>query len=221
MLAVASRQTPHSPMLRLTIPPTSCLSCCRASWNGGKPSSWSAVWSCSACLPHWLQLSASCSLPYPVMLLGYLLPLSLPCPDEHLAVWLRLLHLHPGPGSREISHYFCDLSPVEGLFCGLMGAISGAVDCDLLCLHPDNCAANTFRPREAERLLYFFLPPQCAQGVLWPCCSERPSLSSTLITPMVNPVIYSLKNQEVKWALQRLWGQLIPGQLLTSSLNLA
>lgn len=51
------------------------------------------------------------------------------------------------------------------------------------------------------------------------------SVLYTVLTPIVNPIIYSLKNQEGKGALQRLWAKLIPGQnplrgtgqLLTSS----
>ncbi|XP_032349760.1 olfactory receptor 11A1 [Camelus ferus] len=162
-------------------------------------------------------------------------------------------HLPLFPGSREIDHYFCDFAPVVGLFCGdvrvMWGAgvsISGFLTLAPFLLIVTSYAfiLRTVLPvpsgRGKQKAFSTCFSHLSAVGVFYgtlivvyvaptdhmaPFLRKAFSVLYTVFTPMVNPIIYSLKNQEVKGALLRLWGQLIPGhtpqrgirQLLTSS----
>uniref|UniRef100_A0A8C6RLK3 Olfactory receptor family 11 subfamily M member 3 n=1 Tax=Nannospalax galili TaxID=1026970 RepID=A0A8C6RLK3_NANGA len=132
------------------------------------------------------------------------------------------------PGSRVIDHYFCDFAPVVGLFCGNVWVMLPytyplLANCDILCLHPEDCAENTFRPWEKEglstcsthlsvvgvfygTLIVVYVAATDHMPVL---LGKTLSVLYTVVTPMVNPIIYSLKNQEIKGALHRLWRQLL------------
>lgn len=149
------------------------------------------------------------------------------------------------PGSREIDHYFCDFAPVVGLFCGDVGVLWGAgvsisgfltVAPFLLIVTSYAFILRTVLRIPAGRgrqkafstcsshlsvvgvfygtLIVVYVAPTDHMA---PLLRKAFSVLYTVFTPMVNPIIYSLKNQEVKGALHRLWRQLIPGQLLTSS----
>ncbi|XP_016056515.1 PREDICTED: olfactory receptor 11A1-like [Miniopterus natalensis] len=149
------------------------------------------------------------------------------------------------PGSREIDHYFCDFAPVVGLFCGDVGVMWGAgvSISGFLTLAPFLFIVTSYAfilrtvlriPSGGGRQKAF---STCSShlsvvGVFYgtlvvvyvaptdhmaPLLRKAFSVLYTVFTPMANPIIYSLKNQEVKRALHRLWGQLLPGQLLTSS----
>jgi olfactory receptor len=141
------------------------------------------------------------------------------------------------PGSREIDHYFCDFSPVVGLFCGnvrvMWGAgvsISGFLTVAPFLLivtsyafilravlqipsgHGRQKAFSTCSSHLSVvgvfygTLIVVYVAPT---SHMVPLFQKAFSVLYTVLTPMVNPIIYSLKNQEVKGALHRLWGQLI------------
>ncbi|ELV10890.1 olfactory receptor 11A1 [Tupaia chinensis] len=141
------------------------------------------------------------------------------------------------PGSKEIDHYFCDFAPVVGLFCGDVGIMWGAgvSISGLLTLAPFLLIVASYAfilrtvlqiPSGQGRQKAF---STCSShlsvvGVFYgtliavyvaptdhiaPLLRKSFSVLYTVLTPMINPIIYSLKNQEVKGALHRLWGQLI------------
>nr|XP_008537282.1 PREDICTED: olfactory receptor 11A1-like [Equus przewalskii] len=157
------------------------------------------------------------------------------------------------PGSREIDRYFCDFAPVTGLFCGDVAAMWGAgvsisgfltVVPFLLIVasyafilrtvpqipsgHGREKAFSTCSSHlSVVGVFYGTLIVVCVAPTdhMPPLLRKAFSVFYTVFTPMVNPIIYSLKNQQVNGALHRLWGKLIPrhtppremGQLLTSS----
>ncbi|KFO33446.1 olfactory receptor 11A1 [Fukomys damarensis] len=161
------------------------------------------------------------------------------------------------PGSREIDHYFCDFAPVVELFCGDVRVMWGAgvSISSFLTLAPFLLIVTSYAfilravlqiPSGHGRqkafstcsshlsvvgvfygtLIVIYVAPTDHMA---PLLRKAFSVLYTVVTPMVNPIIYSLKNQEVKGALHRLWGQLIlghaplkgMGQLVTSASVLA
>ncbi|XP_003405472.1 olfactory receptor 11A1-like [Loxodonta africana] len=156
------------------------------------------------------------------------------------------------PGIREIDHYFCDFAPVVGLFCGNGQVMWGAGVCisGFLTLAPFLLivASYTLILRAVLQILSGYGRQKafstCSShlrvvGVFYgtlivvyvaptdhmaPLIQKAVSVLYTVLTPMVNPIFYSLKSEEVKWALHRLWRQLMSGctplrqtgQLLTS-----
>ncbi|KAF0885129.1 O11A1 protein, partial [Crocuta crocuta] len=139
------------------------------------------------------------------------------------------------PGSREIDHYFCDFAPVVGLFCGdvriMWGAgvsISGFLTLVPFLLivasyafilrtvlqipsgHGRQKAFSTCSSHLSVVGVYYgtlivvYVAPTDHMA---PMLRKAFSVLYTVFTPMVNPIIYSLKNQEVKGALHRFWGQ--------------
>ncbi|XP_008568912.1 PREDICTED: olfactory receptor 11A1-like [Galeopterus variegatus] len=143
------------------------------------------------------------------------------------------------PGSREINHYFCDFAPVVELFCGDVGVMWGAGVSISACLTLAPflliMASYTFILRAVLQipsshgrqkafctcsshlsmvgmfygtLIVVYVAPTDHMA---PLLRKAFSVLYTVLTPMVNPIIYSLKNQEVRRALQRLWGKFIPG----------
>ncbi|XP_008139122.2 olfactory receptor 11A1-like [Eptesicus fuscus] len=153
------------------------------------------------------------------------------------------------PGLREIDHYFCDFAPVVGLFCGDTGLMWGAgvSISGFLTLAPFVLIVTSYAfilrtvlqiPSGRGRhkafstcsshlsvvgvfygtLIVVYVAPTDHMA---PLLRKAFSVLYTVFTPMANPIIYSLKNQEVKGALHRLWRQLIRGQLSTSSWILA
>ncbi|XP_003476113.1 olfactory receptor 11A1-like [Cavia porcellus] len=143
------------------------------------------------------------------------------------------------PGSREIDHYFCDFAPVVDLFCGdariMWGtgiSISGFLTLAPFLLivtsyafilravlkipsgHGRQKAFSTCSSHLSVvgvfygTLIVVYVAPT---DHMVPQLQKTFSLLYTVLTPMVNPIIYSLKNQEVKGVLCRLWGQVILG----------
>ncbi|XP_006902564.1 PREDICTED: uncharacterized protein LOC102862420 [Elephantulus edwardii] len=157
------------------------------------------------------------------------------------------------PGIKEINHYFCDFAPVVGLFCGDVNIMWGAgvSISGFLTLAPFLLivASYTLILRTVLRI-----PSSHGRQKAFSTCSSHLSVVGvfygtlivvyvaptdhmpallrkafsvlyTVLTPMINPIIYSLKNQEVKWVLHKLWRQFISdctplrgtGRQLTSS----
>ncbi|ELV13092.1 Olfactory receptor 10A4 [Tupaia chinensis] len=105
----------------------------------------------------------------------------------------------PFCGPNRVNHFFCDSPPVIALVCAdtsLMPSAEGKRKAFSTCsshllvvsLFYSTAILTYFRPRsnnspESKKLL---------------------SLSYTVVTPMLNPIIYSLRNNEVKAALRRV-----------------
>ncbi|XP_027805517.2 olfactory receptor 11A1-like [Marmota flaviventris] len=146
------------------------------------------------------------------------------------------------PGIREIDHYFCDFAPVVGLFCGDVGVMweAGVSISGFLTVTPFLLIVTSYA---FILRVVLQIPPGPGRQKAFSTCSSHLSVVGvfygtlivvyvaptdhmapwlrkaftilyTVFTPMVNPIIYSLKNQEVKGALRQLWGQLILGHAL-------
>ncbi|XP_055439462.1 olfactory receptor 10S1 [Bubalus kerabau] len=147
----------------------------------------------------------------------------------HTCLTFRLLYCGP----RHIAYFFCDIPPVLKLACAdtainelVMLANIGIVAAGCLILIVISyvfIAAAVLRIRTAEGrkrafstctshlmvVLLYYLPPVCIY--LQPRSSGAavgtPAVFYTIVTPMLNPFIYTLRNTEVKQALRRLLGQ--------------
>ncbi|XP_004711546.1 olfactory receptor 11A1-like [Echinops telfairi] len=143
------------------------------------------------------------------------------------------------PGIREINHYFCDFAPVVGLFCGDVGVMwgTGVSISGFLTLAPFLFIVASYAlilravlripsGRGRQKAFSTCSSHLSVVGVFYvtlivvyvaptdhmpPLLRKAFSVLYTVLTPMANPIIYSLKNQEVKGALHRLWRQLAPG----------
>uniref|UniRef100_A0A8C8RE18 Olfactory receptor n=1 Tax=Pelusios castaneus TaxID=367368 RepID=A0A8C8RE18_9SAUR len=136
--------------------------------------------------------------------------------------------------SRQLNHFLCDVPPVLRLACGntrlhqtvlfSVGVAVLAVPFLLICLSYTLIVATVLRIRSAEGRRRAF--HTCSSHLLvvllqYGCCGLvylRPRTSAaededrqialiyTFVTPLLNPLIYSLRNKDVKQALTRaLW----------------
>uniref|UniRef100_A0A8D0L3Y1 G-protein coupled receptors family 1 profile domain-containing protein n=1 Tax=Sphenodon punctatus TaxID=8508 RepID=A0A8D0L3Y1_SPHPU len=137
----------------------------------------------------------------------------------------------PFCGPNRINHFFCEVPAVQQLACANTAsahAVVFIVDV-LILLSPFTFILGSYllivgtvlcmRSAESRQrafstctshltavtffysaAIYTYMRPQHS---LWPTMDKTVSVSYTIITPMLNPLIYSLRNKEVKGALAR------------------
>ncbi|XP_015281451.1 PREDICTED: olfactory receptor 1F1-like [Gekko japonicus] len=134
--------------------------------------------------------------------------------------------------SREIRHFFCDVNPLIGLSCSdttpikMVVMTEGVLDilgpCTLIVVSYGHIFLTVMKiPSSSGKLKAF---STCGSHLavvilfygtlIWVYllpASENKTMASlmyTVVTPMLNPFIYSLRNNEMKGALRRLFGRM-------------
>ncbi|XP_053450802.1 olfactory receptor 4S2-like [Nycticebus coucang] len=148
----------------------------------------------------------------------------------HSFVQTLLTFQLPFCSAQAIDHYFCDVHPLLKLACAdtslvnmLVVANSGLISlgCFLIILASYTVILFSLRKRSAESrskalstcgshltvVTFFFVP--CVFIYLRPSTTfpldKVVSVFYTTITPMLNPLIYTLRNENVKTAMKRQW----------------
>ncbi|KAM5246014.1 olfactory receptor 10S1-like [Ctenodactylus gundi] len=147
----------------------------------------------------------------------------------HSATHTSLTFRLPYCGPRRVAYFFCDIPPVLKLACAdtainelamLVNIGVVAAGCLVLIVASYACiTAAVLRIRTARGrqrafstctahltvVLLYYLPPVCIY--LQPGSSDAgagaPAVFYTIVTPMLNPFVYTLRNKEVKRALRR------------------
>ncbi|XP_029813582.1 olfactory receptor 4S2 [Suricata suricatta] len=152
----------------------------------------------------------------------------------HSIVQVALVVQLPFCGPNEIDHYFCDVHPVLKLACTdtyvvgvVVTANSGtiALGSFVILIISYTIILMSLRKHSAESrrkalstcgshiavVIIFFGP--CTFMYMRPDTTfsedKMVAVFYTIITPMLNPLIYTLRNAEVKNAMKRLWGRKI------------
>ncbi|XP_044518264.1 olfactory receptor 4S2-like [Gracilinanus agilis] len=155
----------------------------------------------------------------------------------HSFVQTLLTFQLPYCSARVIDHYFCDVHPVLKLACAdtslvnlLVVANSGLISlgCFLILLTSYMVILLSLRKHSSESrrkalstcgshltvVTFFFVP--CIFIYLRPSTTfpldKAVSVFYTTITPMLNPLIYTLRNEDVKNAVKRLWRHRVLGE---------
>ncbi|XP_068953561.1 olfactory receptor 4S2-like [Petaurus breviceps papuanus] len=155
----------------------------------------------------------------------------------HSFVQTLLTFQLPFCSAQVIDHYFCDVHPVLKLACAdtslvnlLVVANSGLISlgCFLILLASYTVILLSLRKHSAESrrralstcgshltvVTFFFVP--CIFIYLRPSTTfpldKAVSVFYTTITPMLNPLIYTLRNEDVKNAMKRLWSHKVLGE---------
>ncbi|KAM7150922.1 olfactory receptor 4E2-like [Macrochelys suwanniensis] len=150
----------------------------------------------------------------------------------HSLVQTLLAATLPYCGPNHIDHYFCDVAPLLGLACtdtslveilvvSNTGVISLGCFLVLLVSYGVILAALRCRSTESRRKALSTCTAHLMVVAIFfgPCIFiyTRPfstipadkvvSLLATVVTPVLNPLIYTLRNAEMKGAMRRLWGR--------------
>ncbi|XP_007526441.2 olfactory receptor 4P4-like [Erinaceus europaeus] len=154
-----------------------------------------------------------------------------------IALLLVILSL-PFCGPNHIDHYFCDVKPLLKLVCKdihvsniLMIANSGVVVVLVFLILVASYIRILYNLRKHSAagrrkalstcsshvmvVVLFFVP--CIYIYVLPAGGENKdkeiSVFYTVIAPMLNPLIYTLRNVEMKIAMQKVWSQMVYSEL--------
>ncbi|XP_008066146.1 olfactory receptor 1361-like [Carlito syrichta] len=136
----------------------------------------------------------------------------------------------------QVTHFFCDITPLLQLSCtrpvvnemlifteGVAVVLSpfffilgsyARIAIAVVCMHSAAALRKVLSTCSSHILVVLLLYGSVIRMYLRPSSSydldqdRQVAIFYTVVTPMLNPLIYSLRNQEVKGALQRLYGKL-------------
>ncbi|NXX15788.1 O10A7 protein, partial [Podargus strigoides] len=145
------------------------------------------------------------------------------------------LFSYPFCGSKEIEHFFCDIAPILDLVCSdtHLFELLVFVSIVIIVLIPFILIAASYiqiihtilqiPSGEGRRKAFFTCIAHLVVVTLFYCTTgfihlkpksgllansrKLMALSYTVVTPMLNPIIYSLRNKEVKHALMKTFGR--------------
>ncbi|XP_070602068.1 olfactory receptor 9G4-like [Erythrolamprus reginae] len=140
-------------------------------------------------------------------------------------------------GNRVINHYFCDVAPLVKMSCDDIGIydlfVSSLMGCNLLATTAIilrsyigiGAAIVRIRSAEGRRKAFFTCSAHLVSVTLFygsilimysrpnsqhtPDWDKANALFYTVVNPLVNPFIYSLRNKDVKAAFKTVWGKVI------------
>ncbi|XP_036620445.1 olfactory receptor 4P4-like [Trichosurus vulpecula] len=152
----------------------------------------------------------------------------------HSFAQFLLAALLPFCGPNEINHYFCDMYPLLKLACAdthrfglLVTANSGVIALMVFIVLMASYAVilYTLRARSSESrqkahstcgshitVVFLFFGPSLFIYIRPPTTFQEDkvlALFYTIIAPMLNPLIYTLKNSEMKNAMKKVWNRIL------------
>ncbi|XP_049731646.1 olfactory receptor 10R2-like [Elephas maximus indicus] len=168
---------------------------------------------------------------------GQLAVISIICGFLTSLVATVLVFSLPFCGPNKVDHYFCDISPVIRLACAdahinelvifIGGALMLLVPLFFICISYGFIVCTILRIPSAEgkrkafstcasHLTVVIVPYSCASSVYLRPSAKHTSgkdrlvtVTYTIITPLLNPVVYSLRNKDVQTTIRKMIGKAV------------